>query len=56
MMLYSEALQKKALEAKGGLYNSDPATSVSAGPFVLKGWRKGDRVTLEANPKYKGTN
>ena len=56
MMLYSQGLQKKALDAHGGLYNSDPATSVSDGPFVLKEWRKGDRVILEANPKYKGTN
>jgi len=56
MMLYSQALQKKALEAHGGLYNSDPATSVSDGPFILKEWRKGDRVILEANPKYKGKN
>jgi ABC-type transport system substrate-binding protein len=56
MMLYSQGLQKKALEAHGGLYNSDPATSVSDGPFVLKEWRKGDRVIIEANPKYKGTN
>ncbi|HEY1291989.1 MAG TPA: peptide ABC transporter substrate-binding protein [Chloroflexota bacterium] len=56
MMLYSQSLQKKALDAHGGLYNSDPATSVSDGPFLLKEWRKGDRVILEANPKYKGTN
>jgi ABC-type oligopeptide transport system substrate-binding subunit len=56
MMLYSAPLQKKALEAKGGLYNSNPATSVSSGPFVLKEWRKGDRLIFEANPKYKGTN
>jgi ABC-type oligopeptide transport system substrate-binding subunit len=56
MMLYSNPLQKKSLEAKGGLYNSDPATSVSSGPFVLKEWRKGDRLIYEANPKYKGTN
>lgn len=56
MMLYSQVLQKKALEAKGGLYNSDPATSVSSGPYVLKEWRKGDRVVMDANPKYKGSN
>ena len=56
MMLYSNAMQKKALDAHGGLYNSDPATSVSSGPFVLKEWRKGDRLVYEANPKYKGTN
>ncbi len=56
MMLYSDTMQKKALAAHGGLYNSDPATSVSSGPFVLKEWTKGNRVVYEANPKYKGTN
>ena len=56
MLLYSQALQKKALDKYGGLYNNDPATSVSDGPFVLKEWRKGDRVIYEANPKYKGNN
>src|SRR3954447_24910182 len=56
MMLYSLALQRKALQEHGGLYNSDPATSVSDGPFVLKEWRKGDRAIFEANPKYRGTN
>src|SRR5438270_447628 len=56
MMLYSQGMQKKALTTVGGLYNSDPATSVSDGPFILKEWRKGDRVEFVANPKYKGTN
>ena len=54
MMLYSQGLQKKALEAHGGLYNSDPATSVSAGPFILKEWRKGDRVDLRRQPEVQG--
>jgi ABC-type oligopeptide transport system substrate-binding subunit len=56
MLLYSMSLQKKALDKYGGLYNSDPATSVSDGPFILKEWRKGDRVIYDANPKYKGNN
>jgi len=56
MLLYSNTLQKKALAAHGGLYNSDPATSVSGGPFVLKEWTKGTRLVFEANPKYKGNN
>ncbi len=56
MMLYSQGLQKKALETVGGLYNSDAKTSVSSGPFVLTEWRKGDRVIMTANPKYKGKN
>jgi ABC-type oligopeptide transport system substrate-binding subunit len=56
MMLYSQGLQKKALLAHGGLYNSDPATSVSDGPFILKEWRKGDRLEFDANTKYTGKN
>jgi oligopeptide transport system substrate-binding protein len=56
MLLYSMSFQKKALEKYGGLYNSDPSTSVSDGPFLLKEWRKGDRVIYEANPKYRGNN
>ncbi|MBV9546210.1 MAG: peptide ABC transporter substrate-binding protein, partial [Chloroflexi bacterium] len=56
MMLYSQGLQKKALDAHGGLYNSDPATSVSDGPFILQEWRKGDRIIMVANPKYTGKN
>jgi ABC-type oligopeptide transport system substrate-binding subunit len=56
MMLYSQGMQKHALETVGGLYNSDPKTSVSDGPFVLTEWRKGDRVIMDANPKYTGTN
>ena len=56
MMLYSNAMQTKALETYGGLYNSDVATSVSAGPFILTEWTKGNRLVYEANPKYTGTN
>ncbi len=56
MLVYSNPLQKKALEQHGGLYNSDVATSVSSGPFILTEWKKGDRLVYEANPKYKGTN
>jgi ABC-type oligopeptide transport system substrate-binding subunit len=56
MMLYSQGMQKKALQAHGGLYNSDPATSVSDGPYVLKSWQKGGNLELDINPKYKGTN
>jgi ABC-type transport system substrate-binding protein len=55
-MLYSTPFQKAALEAHGGLYNNDPATSVSSGPFILTEFRKGERLVFEANPKYRGTN
>ncbi|MEZ4606163.1 MAG: peptide ABC transporter substrate-binding protein [Deinococcales bacterium] len=47
-------LQKKALEAYGPYYNNDPATSVSAGPFVLKEFDPGNRIVVEANPNYTG--
>ncbi len=56
MLVYSTPLQKKALEAHGGLYNSDPATSVSSGPYKLTEWTKDQRVVYEINPDYKGTN
>jgi ABC-type transport system substrate-binding protein len=56
-IFYSSVLQKAALEKHGsGQYNSDPATSVSAGPFILKEWKKGERLVYEANPTYKGSN
>ncbi len=56
MLLYSAPLQKKALEMHGGLYNSNPATSVSSGPYKLVEWTKDQRLVYEINPDYKGTN
>ncbi|MEJ5246788.1 MAG: peptide ABC transporter substrate-binding protein [Caldilinea sp.] len=56
MLLYSAPLQKKALETHGGLYNSNPATSVSSGPYKLVEWTKDQRLVYEINPDYKGTN
>lgn len=56
MMLYSATMQKKALEEHGGFYNSDPATSVSSGPYKLTEWTKDQRVVYEINPDYKGNN
>jgi ABC-type transport system substrate-binding protein len=56
-LFYSEVLQKAALEKHGdGLYTADPATAVSSGPFILKEWKKGERLVFEANPTYKGSN
>ena len=56
MLVYSNTMQKKALEEHGGFYNSDPATSVSAGPYKLVEWTKDQRVVYEINEQYKGTN
>jgi peptide/nickel transport system substrate-binding protein/oligopeptide transport system substrate-binding protein len=56
MLIFSNPLQKKALEATGPYYNSDPATSVSSGPYKLTEWAKDQRVVYEINPDYKGTS
>jgi peptide/nickel transport system substrate-binding protein/oligopeptide transport system substrate-binding protein len=54
MMKFGWTLQKKALEEHGPLYNSDPATHVSSGPFVLETFEPGKTITLKANATYKG--
>jgi peptide/nickel transport system substrate-binding protein/oligopeptide transport system substrate-binding protein len=53
-MEFSFVMQKAALEEHGPLYNSDPATSVSAGPYMLDVFQPGERIELVANPMYKG--
>ena len=54
--LYSTPLQKAAFDKYGPLYNSDPKTSVSCGPFMMEEWVKGERLVWVANPTYTGTN
>lgn len=54
MMKFGWTLQKKALEEHGPLYNSDPATHVSSGPFILETFEPGKTITLVANPTYNG--
>ncbi|MEX1020713.1 MAG: peptide ABC transporter substrate-binding protein [Litorilinea sp.] len=56
MMVFSFVMQKGALEAHGPLYNSNPETSVSAGPFMLESISPGERIVLVANPMFKGLN
>ncbi|WP_443075657.1 ABC transporter substrate-binding protein [Streptomyces sp. NBC_01693] len=34
-----------------GSFNTEP---VGTGPYILTGWRKGDRLTFKANPDYWG--
>jgi ABC-type transport system substrate-binding protein len=55
MLVYSNPLQKKALEEVGPFYNSDPATSVSSGPYKLVEWTRDQRLVYEINTDYKGT-
>jgi peptide/nickel transport system substrate-binding protein/oligopeptide transport system substrate-binding protein len=54
MMQFSFVMQKAALEEHGPFYNNDPATSVSAGPFMLESIAPGEEIVLVANPMYKG--
>ncbi len=48
LFLYASPMQKAALEKSGPTYNSDPKTSVSAGPYVLQDWSE-NRVVVVAN-------
>lgn len=54
MMKFGWTLQKKAMEEHGPLYNSDPATHVSSGPFTLETFEPGKTISVVANPTYKG--
>ena len=56
MLAYSTTFQQAALDEYGGLYNSDPETSVSSGPYRLVEFDNQRRVVYEINPDYKGTN
>ena len=54
-LLYSMPLHAASLKKTGsGAYNTNPQTSVSCGPYVLKEWSPDRRVVLEANPKFTG--
>lgn len=53
-MLYSNTLSKAALETHGPLYNSNPETCVSSGPFVLAEWVKDQYLICERNEAYSG--
>jgi ABC-type transport system substrate-binding protein len=55
MLLYSCPLSAAALEEYGPLYNSNPDTSISAGPFMLEEWSVDQRVVYVANPDYMGS-
>jgi len=55
MLLYSNPLSKAGLEAHGRLYNTDPATAISAGPYILSEWLPDQQITYTRNEKYTGT-
>jgi ABC-type transport system substrate-binding protein len=52
-MLYSMPLSAAGLAKYGsGLYNINPATCISCGPYILKTFNPTSEVVLTANPKY----
>jgi ABC-type transport system substrate-binding protein len=55
MLVYSNPLSKKALEAVGPLYDTDPATAVSSGPFILNEFQHDQQVVYARNEQYTGT-
>jgi len=56
MMVYGCPLSKAGLEQYGsGVYNTNPDTCISCGPYVLKEWSPDRRFVLVANKAYKGT-
>jgi len=53
-LLYSMPLSKAALETHGALYNSNPETAVSAGPFIVSEWVQDQTLTYVRNEAYTG--
>jgi ABC-type transport system substrate-binding protein len=52
-MIYSMPLSAAGLAKYGnGLYNTNPATCISMGPYVLKSFNPTTDVVLNPNPKY----
>ena len=49
----SAAVAREVIEAYGDASNWAMANPVGTGPFVLKEWRRGQKIVLEANPGYR---
>ncbi|MCC6791877.1 MAG: peptide ABC transporter substrate-binding protein, partial [Thermomicrobiales bacterium] len=54
MLVYSDPLSKAALETHGPLYNTDPATAVSSGPFAHGEFARDQEVVYVKNESYTG--
>ena len=54
VLKFSWPISANALAEHGPYYNSDPATSVTSGPFMLDTFDPGNTLVLVANPTYKG--
>ncbi|MDP9366008.1 MAG: peptide ABC transporter substrate-binding protein, partial [Chloroflexota bacterium] len=55
MLLYSQPLSAAALERSGPLYNTNPETAVSSGPFILREWARDQYILYERNESYRGS-
>ncbi|HET9660291.1 MAG TPA: peptide ABC transporter substrate-binding protein [Thermomicrobiales bacterium] len=55
MLLYSNPLSAAGLAAHGPLYNTDPETAISAGPYILSEWLPDQQITYVRNEAYTGT-
>jgi len=54
-LLYSWPLSAAALQKYGsGVYNTNPQTSVSSGPYMLQEWSPDKRTLVVPNTKYTG--
>ena len=55
MLLYSLPLSAAALEEYGPLYNTNPETAVSAGPYILDEWARDQYIRYVRNESYAGS-
>jgi ABC-type transport system substrate-binding protein len=53
-LLYSQPLSAAALDTSGPLYNSNPETAVSSGPFIVTEWVPDQYLVYERNEAYSG--
>jgi peptide/nickel transport system substrate-binding protein/oligopeptide transport system substrate-binding protein len=54
MLLYSLPLSAAALEEYGPLYNTNPDTAVSSGPYILDEWARDEFIRYVRNESYAG--
>ncbi len=55
MLLYSAPLSAAALDSTGPLYNTNPETAVSSGPFILEEWARDQFIRYRRNETYAGS-
>lgn len=55
MLLYSVPLSAAALEQHGPLYNTNPETAVSSGPYILDEWARDQFIRYVRNESYAGS-